>query len=65
MSPGESRVYLDSDKFSENDCAAFKFYEQGTRFFVKLKITNRELGVLVDLCSTKSILGKDGIELAA
>ena len=48
MSPGESRVYLDSDEFSENDCAALKFYEQGTRFFVKLNIANRELDALVD-----------------
>ena len=65
MSPGKSRVYVDSGKFSENDCAALKFYEQGTRFFVKLKIANRELDALVDSGSTKSILGKDGIELAA
>ena len=43
MSPGEPRVYLDSDKFSEN----------------------RELHALVDSGSTKSILGKEGIELAA
>ena len=57
-------VYLDSDKFSQNDCAALNFYEQGTRFFVKLKIANRELDALVDSGSTKSILGKEGIELA-
>ena len=65
MSPGETRIYLDSDKFSENDCAAVKFYEQGTRFFVTLNIANRELDTLVDSGSTKSILGKEGIELAA
>ena len=65
MSPGESRVYLDSDKFSGNDCAALKFYEQGTRFFVKLKIANRELGALVYSGSTQSILDEEGIELAA
>ena len=65
MSPGESRVYLDSDNFSENDCAALTFYEQGTRCFVKLKFANRELGALVDSGSTKSILVKQGIELAA
>ena len=40
-----------------------KFYEQGTRFFVKLKIANRELDALVDAGSTKSILGEEGIEL--
>ena len=55
-------VYLDFYKFLENDCAALKFYEQGTRFFVKLKIANRELDALVDSGSTKSILGKEGIE---
>ena len=34
-------------------------------FFVKIKIANRELDTLVDFASTKSILGKEGIELAA
>ena len=40
-------------------------YEQGTRFFVKLKIANRELDALVDSGSTKSTLGEEGIVLAA
>ena len=57
MSSGESRVYLDSDKILENNCAALKFYEEGTRFFLKLKIANRELDALVDSGSTESILG--------
>ena len=60
LSSGESCVYLDSDKFLENDCAALKFYEQGTRFFVKLKIANRKFDALLDLGSTKSIMGKGG-----
>ena len=65
LSPGESRTYLDSDKFSENVCAALKFYKQGTRFFVKLKIASREFEALLDSDSTKSILGNQGIELVA
>ena len=61
---GESWVYLDYDKFSEDDCAVLKFYEQGTRFFVKVKIDNRELDALLDSGSTKFILGKKGMESA-
>ena len=57
--------YTGMESFSENDCAALKFYEQGTRFIVKLKIANRELDALVDSGSKKSILGKEGTELAA
>ena len=49
----------------ECDYTALRFYKQGTRFFVQLKITNRILDVLVDSGSTKSILGKEVIELAA
>ena len=44
---------------------ALKFYEQRTRFFVKSKIANRQLDALVDSGSTKSILGKERIDLSA
>ena len=64
LSRSKSRVSFNTDKFSENDCAALTFYEKGTRFFVKVKIANRELDALVDSDSTKYILGKTGIKLA-
>ena len=51
--------------FSGNDCATLRFHEQDTSFFVKLKMSNRELDTLVDSGFTKSILHKEGIELKA